>query len=260
MASYRQIGGQLGAYIRADNPSTQQIHGLLADLLTGDELLLPMRDLVSRKCFINLQPFAGSGRGIVQRDACLQELARSYLPIVVDQISQVSNGMLDLPAQKTRQPQEEKVSSHAAGTEKPTQEPMVASGKIRNKDLLENEMGARRRAIPQTRTYSELANQRARTEASLRVNQSKEPKTGHLSGLQVLIGIGAIIFLISIPLTALESNCAYAASRASLLTTESAEFRRLMKENKSSCMTNAEFKKQYYRECIANTNGYCQYK
>jgi len=30
MAVYRQVGGRLGAYIRAKNPTTQQIQGFLA--------------------------------------------------------------------------------------------------------------------------------------------------------------------------------------------------------------------------------------
>ena len=97
MAKYRQVGGRLGAYIRANNPSTQQIQGLLADLLAGDELLPTMREVVSRPSFHALQKLVGSGGGAVQRDALLQELGRRYLPSVVEDVAQLLNGALDLP-------------------------------------------------------------------------------------------------------------------------------------------------------------------
>ena len=97
MDKYRQVGGQLGAYIRANDPSTQQIQGFLGDLLVDDELLNPVRDAVSRPSFRGLQALAGSGAGGVQRDALLQELGRSYLPNVVAGVGQVINGLLDQP-------------------------------------------------------------------------------------------------------------------------------------------------------------------
>jgi hypothetical protein len=99
VASYREIGGRLGAFIRTTAPTTQQIQGLLSDLLTDDKLLLPMRDLVTRQCFVQLQPLAGTGGGVAQRDACLQELGTIYLPDVIGHIGQVITGMLDLAAQ-----------------------------------------------------------------------------------------------------------------------------------------------------------------
>lgn len=208
MASYREIGARLGAYIRANNPSTLQIQGLLADLLTGDELLLPMRDLVSRPCFFNLQPFAGSGGGMVQRDAYIQELARSYLPIIVDHISQVINGMLDQPVQMTRQATEDNKSNYAAGTKKPTQESIVSSVTNRKNDLLDTKLGQRSRSIPPIRTYPELVNQRPRTEAGSIFNQSQEPNAGTLTIANVILLICGILFPMSIALTALETNCA----------------------------------------------------
>ena len=97
MAKYRQVGGRLGAYIRANNPSKQQIQGLLADLLAEDELLATMREVVIRPSFHTLQGLAGSGGGAVQRDVLLQELGRRYLPSVVEEVAQLINGMLDLP-------------------------------------------------------------------------------------------------------------------------------------------------------------------
>lgn len=97
MGSYRQVGGRLGAYIRANNPSTQQIQGLLADLLAGDELLPIMRDVVSRPSFAPIKVLAGSGAGRIQLDALLQDLGRSYLPKIIDSIDKLISGALDIP-------------------------------------------------------------------------------------------------------------------------------------------------------------------
>jgi hypothetical protein len=109
VANYRQIGGRLGAFIRTNNPTTQQIQALLSDLLADDELLLPMRDLVARKCFSALREFAGSGRGILQRDTCLQEISKIYLPSITTRIAQLINGIVDLPEkQSTSAPQDQK--------------------------------------------------------------------------------------------------------------------------------------------------------
>jgi len=96
MASYRQVGGRLGAYIRTNKPSTQQIQGILADLLAGDELLPTMREVVNRASFQTLQGLSGSGGGTVQRDALLKELSCRYLPIVIEEVNELINGMLDL--------------------------------------------------------------------------------------------------------------------------------------------------------------------
>ena len=96
MSKYRQVGGRLGAYIRANNPATQQIQALLADLLAEDELLPTMREVVSRDSFQRLQGLAGSGGGTIQRDVLLKELSRRYLPIVIEEVNELLNGMLDL--------------------------------------------------------------------------------------------------------------------------------------------------------------------
>ena len=96
MHNYRQVGGKLAAYMRANDPSTQQIQALLSDLLAGDDLLLPMRDAVSRPGFSALMALAGSGAGTVERQALLQELGRFYLPIVIEGVGTVLAGMLDL--------------------------------------------------------------------------------------------------------------------------------------------------------------------
>lgn len=96
MTDYRQVGGRLGAYIRANNPTSQQIKALLGDLLAGDELLVTMRELVSRPSFAAVQFHAGRGGGSIQRDSLLQEIRRSYTPEVLTSVSELLNGLLDL--------------------------------------------------------------------------------------------------------------------------------------------------------------------
>ena len=96
MTKYRQVGGRLGAYIRTNNPTTQQIQGVIADLLAGDKLLPTMREVATMPAFAELQRLAGSGGGSVQRDALLQELAARYLPEVVERVSDLLGGMLEI--------------------------------------------------------------------------------------------------------------------------------------------------------------------
>ena len=98
MTLYRQAGGRLAAYIRSSEPTTQQIQAFLGDLLTSDDLLVPSRDLVGRQSFLRLKDLVGTGTGIAQRDACLRELSRIYLPSIVRRLGELVNGMLDLPA------------------------------------------------------------------------------------------------------------------------------------------------------------------
>ena len=98
LTNYRHVGGRLGAYIRANNPSTQQIQGLLADLLAGDKLLPTMREVVTMPEFALLTDLAGSGGGLVQRDALIRELSSRYVPGVLEQVGQLIDGMLDQPS------------------------------------------------------------------------------------------------------------------------------------------------------------------
>ncbi len=250
---YRQVGGRLGAYIRSNNPTTQQIQGLLADLLTGDELLLPMRDLVARKCFINLQPFAGSGRGIVQREACLQELARSYLPIVVDQISQVINGMLDQPAQNTRPSPELERTKHSLETEKSTHETKQSPEISPRKDLREVKGLTRKSEIPMPRSHSEtpVISEEKNKEVKSPGNQFKQRRTRRLIPAELVIGLGIMGAMgAGASLTGLYwlASCEYIASKASQIKySETREFRDLILENKDRCMSNDTFAKQFER-------------
>ncbi len=97
VANYRQIGRRLGDYIHANNPSTQQIQALLADLLAGDELLSPMRDMVSRPLFLAVQRCARTNRRPIERDALLQDMGRFYLPSIIDSAGLFLDGILDPP-------------------------------------------------------------------------------------------------------------------------------------------------------------------
>lgn len=96
MASYRQVGGKLAAFIRTRNPSSQQIQGLLSDLIFEDSILVAVRDLVTRRSFVSIKHLAGSGSGEVERDSVLAELSETYLPSVINELTELLNGYLDL--------------------------------------------------------------------------------------------------------------------------------------------------------------------
>lgn len=299
LAQYR-VGAELARYVRSRTgqealPVTA-LQAVVADItaLTPD-LAIPLSDLVSRQSFQVLIPLAGSGSGELQRKALVDDIRKLYNQDVVQSLVEVLNGFLGLKRETATRfeksldnstvitPKEEAETSTSEysikdiGSYEPRyfQEPMVSSEEIRNKDLLENSPEARRREIPQTRLFPELAYQRRRTETSPRVNQSKEPKTGNISrsgrmigiimiGI-IMIGMSAIIFEMAGTLAGLErrqrrSNCADAASKLSFLPADSAEFQRLMKENKSSCMNSSAFMKQYYRVCVESASGYCLYE
>ena len=92
---YQRAGHRLGQFIRSKNPSIQQMQGMLADLLGDDELLLTIRDVISRPVFSPLRDLAGSGKGAIERHALLQELGKSYLPKIVDSVGLLISGMLE---------------------------------------------------------------------------------------------------------------------------------------------------------------------
>ena len=270
VASYRQIGGHLGAYLRANNPNTQQIQALLSDVLTGDELLLPMRDLVARKCFINLQPFAGSGGGIVQRDACLQELARSYLPIVVDRISQVINGMLDQPDRNTSGAQKSETLSHSARTITSSHQATLSADSAQDKSH-DKSAGDHTGTIDdgnispsQCLPDEQLPHLKTSKRKYPWHRQVKIPGTKGFNQLQRILVIVMIVtgfwrawaFL-------LDGTCTYRAAMLAQLTTNSAEFGNMIKDNKLWCMNNTAFREQLYRvnpkSCAGNTGATCLY-
>ena len=99
---YRAIGGQLALYLRrrvGPWPTSSVLQGIAADLV-GDhaELSLALREMVSRPAFRALAEQAGSGRGLLERDALLQDLKSTFAPPVVAGLAEVLNGLLDLPS------------------------------------------------------------------------------------------------------------------------------------------------------------------
>jgi len=100
MLQCRQIGGRLAVFVRSksDKQLDQQvISAALADFVGSDsEVLIPLKALIGRSSFRSLIPPAGSGQGAVQCDALLAELKDIFAPKVLQQISFVLDGFLDL--------------------------------------------------------------------------------------------------------------------------------------------------------------------
>lgn len=105
---YRAIGGRLAVVLRQRQgqlPSPAAMQGIAADLV-GDktELLLPLKDLVSRPGFQSLISQAGSGRGTVERQALLAELEATFASTVIRAMGELLGGFLDLPATAAQVP------------------------------------------------------------------------------------------------------------------------------------------------------------
>jgi hypothetical protein len=248
VASYREIGGRLGAYVRANNPSTQQTQSFLSDLLADDELLLPMRDLVTRQCFGSLKAFAGSGGGAVQRDACLQDLARSYLPIVVDKIRECLNGMLDQPARETNAQQNTggtKLRSEIT-TATPNQQAFQQGNKTASFSPSEDKHSAK--------AQTSFAHPKATN------HQREDSRDGKSNLLWMVLGVGLTIYLASLGWRTIQTSCTYIASKASNLKyVDTAEFRSLILNNEDRCLSNEAFATQYIRG-FGGMNGRCLYR
>jgi len=107
---YRAIGGRLAVVLRqrqGEPPSAAALQAIAADLV-GDktELLLPLKDLVSRPGFQLLVAKAGSGRGVVERRALLADLERTFSPAVITALEELLGGFLDLPMASGSAPSE----------------------------------------------------------------------------------------------------------------------------------------------------------
>lgn len=131
MASYRQVGGRLGAYIRANNPSTQQIQALLADLLAGDQLLMVMSDLVSRPNFKRIAQLAGSGNGDIEIKELRSEISVIYTTYAIDSAVEILNGMLD----RRERPTSTSEGSRENSEETPQQE---AEGEAKTRNTIDH--------------------------------------------------------------------------------------------------------------------------
>lgn len=102
----RAIGSRLAVYVRqpgARRPSASTLQAVAADLAAGNgDLVLPLKDLVTRPAFQQLTSKAGSGRGSLERQALLQTLQSTFAPSVVDALAEVLSGFLDLPGDSGR--------------------------------------------------------------------------------------------------------------------------------------------------------------
>lgn len=97
----RTIGGRLAVYVRQQTnqlPSSPNLQAIAADLAAGDvDLVLPLKDLVTRPAFRSLAAKAGSGGGSLERQVLLQAMQATFSPQVIDALSEVLSGFLDLP-------------------------------------------------------------------------------------------------------------------------------------------------------------------
>ncbi|MFM9102919.1 MAG: hypothetical protein ACKOPS_16995, partial [Cyanobium sp.] len=98
---WRELGQRLARTLsQSSSPisTPARLQGLVADLAADQqELLLPLKDLVSRQAFQALIPRAGSGSGAVQRDVLIQAMEATFSSQVMRAMAEVLNGFLDLP-------------------------------------------------------------------------------------------------------------------------------------------------------------------
>ena len=114
---YRAIGGRLAVVLRQRKeqlPSPAAMQGIAADLV-GDktEILLPLKDLLSRPGFQLLLAKAGSGRGVVERQALLADLEKTFSPAVITALEELLGGFLDLPMTSGSAPSEVRTEPHS---------------------------------------------------------------------------------------------------------------------------------------------------
>lgn len=97
----RNLGADLARYVRVwggSSPSAARWQSLVADLVSDHPgLELPLRDLINRPGFQALIARAGSGQGVLERDALMQQLQSTFAPQVLIAVEAVLNGFLDLP-------------------------------------------------------------------------------------------------------------------------------------------------------------------
>ena len=99
---YRAVGGRLGAFVRQQPgalSSVSALQAVVADLAAEqDQLVLPLKELVSRPAFLALAAKAGSGSGAIERQALLQTMETTFAPGLVEALGEILSGFLDLPA------------------------------------------------------------------------------------------------------------------------------------------------------------------
>lgn len=99
--SRRDIGVRLASVLRGregQDLSASSLQGIAADVVAGDEkLILPIRYLISLPIFRQLIPKAGSGTGLAERDAILQDIQETFSPRIAKAVGEVLSGFLGLP-------------------------------------------------------------------------------------------------------------------------------------------------------------------
>jgi tetratricopeptide (TPR) repeat protein len=94
----KSLGRQLGEYAQGQTDtklSPVALQGVVSDLAAEmPDLQASLRDLVSRQSFTAIIQYALSGRGMIQRDALIQEISRLYHSDVLRDLKEVLNGFL----------------------------------------------------------------------------------------------------------------------------------------------------------------------
>jgi hypothetical protein len=94
----KSLGRQLGEYAQGQTDtklSPVALQSVVADLAAKmPDLQASLRDILSRQSFTAIIQYALSGRGMIQRDALIQEISRVYHPDVLDDLEEVLNGFL----------------------------------------------------------------------------------------------------------------------------------------------------------------------
>ena len=100
-AAHFAIGQQLAAFLRShggDLLTVSALQGVVSDLAAGDvELVLPLKHLIALPGFRVMAHKAGSGKGLLERDALLQSVGDLFSPRITGALGEVLNGFLDLP-------------------------------------------------------------------------------------------------------------------------------------------------------------------
>ena len=102
---FRIIGSKLAVYLRGRDcalPEIPVLEALVADFASvNDELVLPLKVMISKRSFCELVPLAGSGSGETKRDILLQELRSVFSAETIYKLEAVLNGFLDVESPKT---------------------------------------------------------------------------------------------------------------------------------------------------------------
>jgi hypothetical protein len=104
---WRELGARLAISLGHSNSrglshgaitTPARLQGLVADLAAEHQnLLLPLKDLVTRPAFQALIPKALSGSGAVQRDVLIQDMEATFSQQVIAALAELLDGFLDLP-------------------------------------------------------------------------------------------------------------------------------------------------------------------